>query len=268
MNYPNVSLICLITEEKYDKVKKILQGRQKMRVKVVDMKTNAQHYKTVDVIYNVNETDYAGRTALMWALLQRQNEIALELLKQGAKLNVRDEYGLTPVSICVCSRNYKGLKAILSEHCPTFNRMLVNEWYGSFKSTPLYSAVNRGYYRIAALLLKAGADPNVINWEDNLPLVSPIAGSDTKMVHLLLKYDARVDLTTRNGEDLLSFSLGNNFEEGHIVSKMLLAAELKYDGYKERLEKAYQLAIKCNNTVMAEEILNVITDFPAPPKVA
>lgn len=267
MEMPNVSLICLITKEKYDKVKKILQGGQKMRVKVLNLKTNKESSKTVDVVYDVNETDHAGRSILMYAVVARQYDIAIELLRQGAKVDVTDEFGCTFVGLCAVGGCYRVLKAALDMHCPTFNKVLVNKPYGSFKSSALHAAVNGKHYLVTKLLLQAGADPNVRNHDDKLPIEWPIASSDFRIVHLLLKYGARVDLPTHHGETLLLFSLGNNFEEGWTTSCFLLGEELKYDGYKERLQKAYEVAIKCQNVVMAEEILNILTDFPQPPKI-
>jgi len=267
MELPNVSLICLLTEEKYVKIKQILRGGQKIRVKTQNLKTGKWGRKTIDVVYDVNEKDYANRSALMWAVIQRQNDIALELIRQGADIQVKDEFGCTFVGLCAEGGNYKLLKAVLDNHCPTFNKMLVNQPYGSFASTPLHIAVHQEHYRVAELLLKAGANPNVRNHDNVLPIEWPIAASDGKMVRLLLRYGTRSDLPCKHGYSLLSFSLGNDFPEGHEVSRMLLLEEPKYDGYKERLENAYEAAIKIGNAVIAEEILDILSDFPTPPAI-
>ena len=267
MKQPNVSLINLLSEEKYEKVRQILRGGQKIRVKTQNLKTRKWGRKTIDVVYDVNEKDCANRSALMWAITQQQNDIALELIRQGADIQVKDEFGCTFVGLCAEGGDYKLLKAVLDSHCPTFNKMLVNRPYGSFASTPLHIAVHREHYRVAELLLRAGANPNVRNHDNMLPIEWPIASSNVKMVRLLLKYGTRADLPCKHGYSLLSFSLGNNFEEGHIVSRMLLLEEPKYDGYKERLENAYAVAKKIKNVDMADEIADILDDFPTPPAV-
>ena len=262
MKTANVSLIDLIVEEKYAKVKKILSGEQKrIGVKIQDPATGKEARKSVKVIYDVNEKDRCNRTVLMYAITSEQNDIAHELLKQGADISVTDDFGVTFVGLCAEGNCHELLKFALDKHCETFNKMLVNKPYGSFLSYPIIIATGRGHYETAELLLKAGADPNVRNHEDKLPIEWPIASSDDKMVSLLLKYGARADLLTHHGETLLLFSLGNNFPEGQGISTKLLFATVKCENAKAILEEAYEHAIKCRNYPLIDQIMCELRDL-------
>lgn len=259
---PNVSLIDLMTEEEYAKVKKILFGKQKrISVKIQDPATGKEIRKNVKVVYDVNEKDCCKRTVLMYAITSEQNDIAHELLKQGADISAVDEFGVTFVGICAEGNCHELLKFALDKHCETFNKVLVNKPYGSFRSYPIIIAANRGHYETAELLLKAGADPNVRNYDNVLPIERPIASSDDKMVSLLLKYGARADLLTHHGETLLLFSLGNNFPEGQGISTKLLFATVKCEGAKAILEEAYTHAIQCRNYPLIDQIMCELRDL-------
>ena len=263
----NVHLIDLLEEGRYSKVKRILQGGQKMTVKVIDLNTGKESSKVVDVVYDVNEKDHYNRTVLMWALVNKQSDIAIELIRQGADIDVRDDFGFTFVALCAESGCYKVLKYALSQHDKAFNKELVNRKFGAYVSTPLHRAVKFGFYRVAELLLKNGVDPNVYDYNYLPPIAYPVISCDVKMVRLLLKYGARADLTNANGVDMLQFALGNNVPEGHVIARMLILDVLKRDGYKEFLKKDYDTAVHYGNSVIAEEILTILMDFPKPPDI-
>ncbi|XP_041454893.1 ankyrin repeat domain-containing protein 12-like isoform X1 [Lytechinus variegatus] len=98
----------------------------------------------------VNKRNERGETALHMAAIKGDAQMAHNLIKQGAEVNVQDFAG----------------------------------W------TPLHEACNHGYYDVAKVLIKAGASVNTMGLEDDTPLHDAAVNGHVKVVKLLLKHGA------------------------------------------------------------------------------
>ncbi|CAM3876612.1 ankyrin repeat domain-containing protein [Mesobacillus thioparans] len=108
----------------------------------------------VDVIDDINSTDEVeGRTALMYAVIHKENEVVKLLLKKGANVNLRDGNGYTALHFA--SQNYSlDIAKILLDHKGEVDLKDLNG------NTPLSNAVfySNGKGEMIHLLLRYGAD--------------------------------------------------------------------------------------------------------------
>lgn len=259
----NVSLINLLGEGDYQRVREILRGGQKISVKKFNLLNGTSSDGIVDVVYDVNENDHFNRRVVVWAVKEQQDDIAIELIKQGANIDVRDDFGETFVGLCAELGRYRVLKVAFERNIPERNKELVKREAekSGYVSTPLHKAAKGEHYRIAELLLKNGADPNVFD-HHYLPVIAyPIIASNKKMVKLLLKFGARADLTNVNGVDMLALSLNKLSDDGYVISRMLMYECIKHAEAKKLLENAHRIAVHYKNEVIAGEIEQELKNF-------
>lgn len=120
---------------------------------------------------DVNEAQGDGTTALHWAAMKGDAEMAQMLIVAGA--NVRATTRL-----------------------------------GSY--TPLYLAAKGGYSEIVAALLAAGADAKAVTSNGTTPLMIAAAAGDTKSINSLVENGADINATETKGETPLMFAAGFN----------------------------------------------------------
>jgi len=82
------------------------------------------------------DLDEHGATALHWAAVKGQKEIAEMLLAKGAKLGLRNRYGDTPMYLAVAFRHKDIVELLLSKGTSVDER-----WREG--TTPLFIAVDR-----------------------------------------------------------------------------------------------------------------------------
>lgn len=82
-------------------------------------------------------------------------DVVKELLKVGAKLNIIDDEGLTPISTAAVNGNLELVKLFLDEGSSAEDTATR---YGKLP-VPLYRSLVRSHHQTVRLLLKTGADP-------------------------------------------------------------------------------------------------------------
>ncbi|XP_078487996.1 uncharacterized protein LOC100186759 [Ciona intestinalis] len=108
----------------------------------------------------VNKRNERGETPLHLATIRGDMHAIVDLIKQGADINVQDYAG----------------------------------W------TPLHEACNHGYSEIAKFLLESGANVNSKGLDDDYPLHDAVINAHSDLVHLLLKHGANPLLPNKHGE--------------------------------------------------------------------
>ncbi|KMQ50170.1 Ankyrin [Chitinispirillum alkaliphilum] len=92
--------------------------------------------------------------------------------------------------------------------------------YGADLNTICYGSsvydiiMNSGYYEAIKLILKDGADPNIINLRSRnrgTPLLTAIQNNNKLIAFLLLEYGADPNIANRHGETPLMFAVQNGF---------------------------------------------------------
>src|SRR6185503_9685261 len=120
---------------------------------------------------DVNEAQGDGTTALHWAAMKGDAEMAQMLIVAGANVRATTRIG---------------------------------------SYTPLYLAAKGGYSDVVAALLAAGADAKATTSNGTTPLMIAAAAGDTKSINSLIENGAEINITETKGETPLMFAAGFN----------------------------------------------------------
>jgi len=117
------------------------------------------------------------------AILFRSTAEVVALIEQGADVNEKDVYGLTPLIESVLKENLK-IAALLLEHGARIDQHDISG------QTALQWAVNRQVIAFVEFLLKQGADPNHYSADGQSILVNPILRNQKDFMELLVSFGA------------------------------------------------------------------------------
>lgn len=141
---------------------------------------------------DVNAREPDGSTALGWAAMRSNVEIAKLLLAKGADPNLTNELGIGPLSLAI-RNGATELAGLLLEHGADPNLARENG------ETPLMTAARLGQVEVMRLLLERGADPNAREKKFlQTPLMWAVGNPDA--VRLLLEHGADPKLKTKSWE--------------------------------------------------------------------
>jgi len=177
---------------------------------------------------NINRKDRDGNTALLLAIRERRQDIALVLLQQTQEndLNCSDEDGRTPLSLAAETGQEAVVKLIRDTGTARIDVKDACGW------TPLCWAVRNGHEAVVKLLLET--DKVNINSKDGngrTPLWWAAQNGHEAVVKLLLvSYGVNLNVTDDTGQTLLSWTMENYqvplwwaAKNGHeVVVKLLL----------------------------------------------
>ncbi len=123
----------------------------------------------------MNAPDEPDKSTPLHALARRKcddeftRRVAEVLLERGAKINDRDEAGLTTLHIAARDGRYDLCKCLLN-HPSAGEHLSLNVRSKNNQQTPLHYAAMEGQPKIVALLLEAGADPKLPDKSGWLPV--------------------------------------------------------------------------------------------------
>ena len=104
------------------------------------------------------------QTPLHAAVRHGQNEMAINLVSNGARVNVFDDQGLTPLHMAVMNGDAEIVEYLLDHGA------FINTKEENHGSTELHLAIAMGYEDIAGLLIKNGSNLNIPDDEGKTPL--------------------------------------------------------------------------------------------------
>lgn len=159
----------------------------------------------LDAGAQVNESDTDGNTALHWAVRQSSPEnkgsvnckTVQKLLSAGAKVLTCNKLGATPVHTAAGHGHFEALSLLLERESAGVNAMAAT------KETPLHYAVKNNRFLCTLLLLKHGANRNVISVRNQKPLQ---LASSAEMKFLLSLEDKVI--VERSVDELTSLCAG------------------------------------------------------------
>lgn len=152
--------------------------------------------------YNdINFKDESGDTALH---LTTNPEIVTFLLEQGAKLNIQNNIGQTPLIIACQKNNISIVSKLLKKNANPDIAPILQSGYNA-----LMYAILMDYDQIVNLLLQYNADPNFKSEYGETPLLVAVENNNFEMVKLLLEYDADPDISDNNNYTPLYYALKN-----------------------------------------------------------
>lgn len=132
----------------------------------------------------INQTR-KNKTPLIWAIKNEEHEIAQELLRQGANVDIPHRSGQTPLSMAVEIEDLELVELLLQYH-PDLNKP------DNGGETPITLAVWNGDLEMVKLL--DGADVNVRNSEKKTPLKMAIQNNNYRMVKQLIQMGANMTM--------------------------------------------------------------------------
>lgn len=135
------------------------------------------------------------------------------LLKKGARVDVVDKYGRTPLSNQAQDGNSAAVRALLGAGAELEHR-------DGDQQTPLFSACMSGHDAIVAELLARHADPNVINRFGATPLMAAAAGGHLAVVRQLLAAGATLEQRlVKNDQSALELAIV--YDHAEVVAWLL-----------------------------------------------
>ncbi|HEY3416578.1 MAG TPA: ankyrin repeat domain-containing protein [Armatimonadota bacterium] len=108
----------------------------------------------------VEASNQDGMTPLHFAAYLGDEKLVCELVRRGARINVRDVYGRTPLYFATSQRHVAAVRALL--HAGADPNISTLETFEA-REAPLHMAARLGDGEIITLLLAHGADPTMID---------------------------------------------------------------------------------------------------------
>jgi len=153
---------------------------------------------------NVNRSNRNGGTAIMYAALSGQPETVSMLLEHGAHVDAVAANGWTALMIAAV-KGYENIARLLLDHGAQPNRADIYSW------TPLMRAVYEKRLRVVRVLLEADdTDVNQPGENGVTALHLAVARGDSGAVKLLLGYGADPVVEDGSGRTALDFARQNN----------------------------------------------------------
>lgn len=176
--------------------------------------------EAVEALYNkgakINIKDDTGTTPLGWAAFNGHEDVVTFLLEHGALVNAADYKGFTPLDSAAERGFVKIARALIKDGAPVDTRNQEGR-------TPLYAAASEGHLAVVRLLVSAGADIEArYPPTDGTPFQVASELGFPKIVRYLLGRGAKPDVVDRFG----TFPLYLASQNGHAdVVGIILGAE-------------------------------------------
>nr|XP_020024173.1 ankyrin repeat and SOCS box protein 3 [Castor canadensis] len=116
-------------------------------------------------------------------------KILRKLLKKGRCVDVADNRGWMPVHEAAYHNSVECLRMLI--HADSSENYIKTKTFEGFCA--LHLAVSQGHWKIAQILLEAGADPNTTTLEETTPLFLAVENGQIDVLRLLLRHGASVN---------------------------------------------------------------------------
>jgi ankyrin repeat protein len=197
----------------------------------------------IDAGASLEAKDKQGKSALAYSL-SGHDELASPMVKAllaaGAKVNVTDNNGVTPLMLAARAESGEVIKALLGAGA------VVNakDNQGQAALTYAVGEPNSGETSGGAVdeLIAAKADVNVTGLSGETPLMLAAKSGDAKTVQSLLAAGAAVNAKNNQGQTALLFATDESRNSTFNVVKLLIAAKANVNEVNERKQTALMLA--------------------------
>ena len=141
----------------------------------------------LDQRVDVNSPEPDGTTALHWAVHQNDLDLADRLIRAGANINAKNDYGATPMSESALVGNGALIERLLKAGADV-------ESPNADGQTALMIVARAGHLEAARILLRHGAKVNAVeHWRGQTALMWAAAQSQPAMVKELIAHGADVN---------------------------------------------------------------------------
>ncbi|XP_035467273.2 kinase D-interacting substrate of 220 kDa B isoform X1 [Scophthalmus maximus] len=199
----------------------------------------------LDMFRDVDSRSDNGQTPLMVAAEQGNLEIAQELIRRGANVNLDDVDCWTALISAAKEGHIEVVRELLENNANLEHRDM-GGW------TALMWAAYKGCTDVAQLLLEKGANPNITGQYSVYPIIWAAGRGHADIVHLLLQHGAKVNCSDKYGTTPLIWAA----RRGHYDSVMhLLANGADVDQEGANSMTALIVAVKGGYTEVVKELL-------------
>lgn len=140
---------------------------------------------------DVNATDPDGSTALLWATYNVDHQLVRALLKAGAKANVANHFGASPLGEAAKLGDVELARALLDAGADPDSPNQDGQ-------TALMLTASVGAPKVTELLIARGANVNAVeNFRGQTALMWAAAGSHPEVVELLVTHGANVNVRAK-----------------------------------------------------------------------
>lgn len=146
---------------------------------------------------DIDAADSFGRTLLIHAVGNRQQEVIEMLLLRGADIEKSDRRGHTPLMQAILM-NFSEIVHFLLRFKPDLEAAERN-----LHRTPLAASIDSGNFEVMTTLLETGADPNVADRLGMTPLILAVAMGRTEMVKHIVESGVDLDRQDISGSTAL-----------------------------------------------------------------
>lgn len=186
-------------------------------------------------------------TPIFIAAYMGHTEVAKELLKAGADLNVKDNYGNTPFALAAKKGHINMLNLFIDSGKLEINRkknttlspFYIAAYYGHDKIlkslinkmdvnhqdengyTQLHLAVENEDLKVVEALLKAGANPNVRDKHGNTPFLLAAKDDNIEMMNLLID-SGKLELNVQSNTNLSPLLIAAYYNYIEIVERLIM----------------------------------------------
>ena len=152
-----------------------------------------------------------------------ETEILLILIKSGAKINISDKYGITPLHLV----SFKGQDEYMSILLQ--NNVDINA-YDKFNRIPLNYAIMEGQLNSAYYLLESGSNINTKDIDGNTLLHYAVSSKGNSLLFSIMLIDRKINLNEINneGDTALMLIAKKNPKENVRLIKKLIDSGAKY----------------------------------------
>ena len=188
-------------------------------------------------------------SALNSAVCYNHPDILLILLEAGTDPNIHGEH-VPALHVAAANDNLEAAMILISHGAKIDVRDTANN------DTPLLYGIRDGKFRVAELLLEAGADPNLTDRRGFAPVHIAVLRNDAKLVQCLLDHGAAINVRTpSDGRTPLMIAAAAGFEE---MVEILLSRGADPSIADSGGKSPFERAVECHRSGVAE-ILKKVT---------
>ncbi|XP_072050550.1 nuclear factor NF-kappa-B p105 subunit-like isoform X2 [Amphiura filiformis] len=152
----------------------------------IELQDSGNQTDAFDLEYDSLAWRLAERTSNAMRDYAKTGDIKMLLAVQRHLTAVEDDSGDTALHLAIIHKKYDVAFALLSVIISIPKQKIVNQ-YNKIKQTPLHLAVITDQSRMVDLLLRCGADPNMIDGNGNMPLHIAAEESLTEITQVLCR---------------------------------------------------------------------------------